>query len=474
MEGLEIFNHHLLEEIDDEIPQFEEFTNRALKCFMEYEPLDFVPLADMHWKWTDAMSDNKRVSIIAFRESMKSTMALVKASYLMMTTPNLRLMLASSNMTKAVRRLQWFDEFVQRYPRLRAMRDNSRWSSSQKIFTNGARISASAVGVAMEGERVHGAILDDILEEFPRFSDEKVIHWMTQVVVPFLLPKAWMWLLQTQKRLGDITDWVGENPAWISIRQPITDPEGNPVWEEYWDEERIEGRRTEMPKREFESEYMLNCLSDETAVVPFNTIQPCLEPQQSLDDVPKGWDVVMGVDLAVGMDVANDETAYCVVAFNRETKERKIVHLWSGRIQAEGFGWLSAQVDNLKSLAEQFNPRVIMVESNGYQRLVHNAAKETAGLPVQRHNTGSEKHHGSVGIPSIAFHMEQRRYQIPYDRDAQEKLQPLIRGLTGLTYGLNGKLMGHTPDTVISLWMCELAIQTLEKKDIFVTKWDYF
>ncbi len=441
---------------------------------MEFEPLDFVPLADMHWDWAKTMTENDRVSIVAFRESMKTTMAMVKVAYLMMTTPNLRIMLGSSNMTKAIRRLQWFDEFVNRYPRLKSLRDNHRWSSSQKFFTNGARISASAVGTAMEGERVHGVILDDILEEFPRFSDEKVIHWMTQVVVPFLLPKGWMWLLQTQKRVGDITDWVGKNPAWVNIRQPIVDDLGKPVWKEYWSEERIEGRRTEMPNREFESEYMLNCLSDETAVVPFQTIQPCLDSQGKLNEVPRGWDVVMGVDLAVGMDVKNDETAYCVVAFNRETKQRKIIHLWAGRVQAEGFGWLSAQVDNLKSLAEQFNPRVIMVESNGYQRLVHNAAKETAGLPVQRHNTGSEKHHSSVGIPSIAFHMEQHRYTIPYNPESQEKLEPLIRGLTSLTYGLSGKLVGHTPDSVISLWMCELAIQTLEKRDIAFTTWDSF
>ena len=115
-----------------------------------------------------------------------------------------------------------------------------------------------------------------------------------------------------------------------------------------------------------------------------------------------------------------------------------------------------------------------MVESNGFQRLVSNAAKETAGLPVQRHNTGSEKHHGSVGIPSIAFHMEQQRYTMPYNLDAQEKLKPLIKGLTSLTYGLSGKLIGHTPDTVIALWMCELAIQNLEKKDIFFTQWEGF
>jgi hypothetical protein len=43
-----------------------------------------------------------------------------------------------------------------------------------------------------------------------------------------------------------------------------------------------------------------------------------------------------------------------------------------------------------------------------------------------------------------------------------------------LTWNNNGKLEGHTADSVVSLWMCELAIQEIESKGIVFTSWDNF
>jgi len=464
-----------IEELETELYgkdiDFRTFCIQGLKNFMEYEPLDFVDLAPVHFDWIDAMNKHDRVAIIAFRESMKSTLALVHAAYKMVTVPNTRLMLGSSNMTKASRRLHWFDEFCQRNPRLRRMIDGNRWSSQVKFFKNGSRIMASAVAVAMEGERVHGAILDDVLEEFQRFSDANVIHWMTQVVVPFLLPNGWIWMLQTQKRPEDITDWVGTNPAWHRIRQPVVDENDKPVWPQYWSQERIDSRKREMPMREFESEYMLNCINDEAAVIPWNVLQRNIDSSATLEGYDNNWECVMGVDLAVGLDTANDETAYTLVAWNRDTKQRRLIHTWSGKVQGEGSGWLKAQVDNIVALNDEFRPRKIMIESNGFQRLVAHAASEVRGLPIAMHNTGSEKHHSAKGIPAIGYNMEQDRYLIPYP-DNNTHVKKLVQGLRRLTWGLNGKLDGHVSDSVISLWMCELAIREFERKRISVTSWD--
>ena len=46
------------------------------------------------------------------------------------------------------------------------------------------------------------------------------------------------------------------------------------------------------------------------------------------------WFVTMGVDLAVGMDSQNDETAYVIMAYNRVTQERKVLYCWSGKISS--------------------------------------------------------------------------------------------------------------------------------------------
>ena len=190
------------------------------------------------------------------------------------------------------------------------------------------------------------------------------------------------------------------------------------------------------------------------------------------------WDTYMGVDLAVGMDSKNDETAYVIIGFHKPTQERRVLYSWSGKVYAKGQGWLEAQVVSMKELANRFNPTKIMVESNGYQRLVVHAAADLAGLPVVGHNTGREKHRHDVGIPLIALKMEQEKYTIPWNKEATENSRPgtrkLVDGLSRLIYGKNGRLEGHTPDAVMALWMCELAIHEDHKRKLNYTKWDYF
>ena len=108
------------------------------------------------------------------------------------------------------------------------------------------------------------------------------------------------------------------------------------------------------------------------------------------------WYVVMGVDLAVGMDSVNDETAYVIVAYNRETEIRQVLYSWSGKMQAAGSGWLKGQVSKIRELAQRFNPDMVMVESNGYQRLVVHAAEEASAIPKFRTKNDRRSASGSA------------------------------------------------------------------------------
>ena len=234
-----------------------------------------------------------------------------------------------------------------------------------------------------------------------------------------------------------------------------------------------------MGSRAFESEYMLNPLAPESAVIPYEVLQRCLDENldMGLPDYTDEISVVMGVDLAVGMNSQNDETSYCIVAYNKKNEHRRILYSWTGKVMAQGSGWLETQVLKIRELAKRFNPDTIMIESNGYQRLVVHSASDLAGLPVEGHNTGREKHSHDVGIPGLALEFEKERYQIPWHKDIREASRPgprkLTDGLSRLVYGKNGRLEGHTPDAVMALWMCELAIKGMNKKGLAFVSWDY-
>ena len=484
IKGLEQFTQHLLAKglVQEEL-EFMDFANAVLTDFMRLEPSEYVPLGDMHQSWYDTINSDKRyVGIMCARGHLKTTFTLTYCAYMMSKYPNYKALYVSATLDQAIDKLEQFEELCKRSwrlaPLIKGKEDSGSWKKSQKYFNNESRIRAASTSKSLEGPHVHLIILDDILEEFPRMSDDRIIHFIKRVVMPMRLPEGKILLIGTQKRIGDATDWVRQSPDWAHVWHPALNKEGKPRWPEYWTMKRLEAERHSMGTRAFESEYLLNPLDPETAVIPWNVIEPCLDESLGFDKPIGDTDIVIGVDLAVGLDTTNDETAYTVVSYDRDTKVRQILYQWCGKVKAEGAGWLTSQVNNLVSLAEKHNPTMIMVEPNGFQRLVAHAAKDLASLPVQGHRTGSEKHHAQIGIPRIALALEQGKYIIPWDKSVNKSgpvgSRKLVEGLSRLMWGKNGRLDGHTSDAVISLWMCELAIQDIDKRGIRVTSWDNF
>ena len=484
IEGLEQFTQHLLAKglVQEEL-EFMDFANAVLTDFMRLEPSEYVPLGDMHQSWYDTINSDKRyVGIMCARGHLKTTFTLTYCAYMMSKYPNYKALYVSATLDQAIDKLEQFEELCKRSwrlaPLIKGKEDSGSWKKSQKYFNNESRIRAASTSKSLEGPHVHLIILDDILEEFPRMSDDRIIHFIKRVVMPMRLPEGKILLIGTQKRIGDATDWVRQSPDWAHVWHPALNKEGKPRWPEYWTVDRLEAERHSMGTRAFESEYLLNPLDPETAVIPWGVIEPCLDQSLGFDKPIGDTDIVIGVDLAVGLDTTNDETAYTVVSYDRDTKVRQILYQWCGKVKAEGAGWLTSQVNNLVSLAEKHNPTMIMVETNGFQRLVAHAAKDLASLPVQGHRTGSEKHHAQIGIPRIALALEQGKYIIPWDKSVNKSgpvgSRKLVEGLSRLMWGKNGRLDGHTSDAVISLWMCELAIQDIDKRGIRVTSWDNF
>ena len=462
-----------------------EFAESILQSYMDQEPTDFVPLGDMHREWEELFNKGTHTAIMCARGHLKTSWSLAVLAYHMATFKNFRALYISATLEQAWDKLEQFEELCKRSWRLegyvRSTDDRKAvWRKGAKYFNNGSRVHAASIGKALEGPHVHMIILDDVLQEFPNLSDEKVIHYIRRVVMPMRLPEAKMLLIGTQKRVGDATDWVEQNKMWDTVRHPALLNDDTPRWPEYWTYDRLMDEKETMGSRAFESEYMLNPLDPESAVIPYEILNACLDKGLEMGTAPanEDWDTYMGVDLAVGMDSKNDETAYVIMGYNKATQERRVLYSWSGKIYAKGQGWLEAQVVSMKELAERFNPTKIMVESNGYQRLVVHAAADLAGLPVVGHNTGREKHRHDVGIPLIALKMEQEKYAIPWNKEATEGSRPgtrkLVDGLSRLIYGKNGRLEGHTPDAVMALWMCELAIHEDHKRKLNYTKWDYF
>ena len=87
--------------------------------------------------------------------------------------------------------------------------------------------------------------------------------------MPMRLPEGQILVIGTQKRVGDATDWIRNSPDWSHVWHPALKEDGKPRWPEYWSLDRLMEEKETMGSRAFESEYMLNPLDPESAVIPY-------------------------------------------------------------------------------------------------------------------------------------------------------------------------------------------------------------
>ena len=247
IEGLDDFTQHLLSKglIEGGI-DFMDFVDEVLSDFMKPEPSNHVSLGDMHKEWWDKInSDYNFVGIICARGHLKTTFTLCYCAYMMHKYPNFRALYISATLDQAIDKMEQFEEICNRSWRLKGHikgpEDFGSWMKSAKYFRNGSRVRAASVGKALEGPHVHLVIMDDVLEEFARNSDTKVIHYIKRVVMPIRLPEGKILLIGTQKRIGDATDWIRQSSDWAHVWHPAFKEDGTPRWPEYWTLGRLVG-----------------------------------------------------------------------------------------------------------------------------------------------------------------------------------------------------------------------------------------
>ena len=177
-----------------------EFVDEVMSDYMEHEPGDYVPLGQMHRAWEENFQKGDYTAIICARGHLKTTWGLCVLAYFMHRQPNFRALYISATLEQAWDKLEQFEELCKRSWRLSnylAKTDDKRVTirKGAKYFNNGSRVHAASIGKALEGPHVHMIILDDVLQEFPNLTDEKVIHYVQRVVMPMRLPKSQMLLV---------------------------------------------------------------------------------------------------------------------------------------------------------------------------------------------------------------------------------------------------------------------------------------
>ena len=341
-----------------------------------------------------AAGEKKRVIInMAPRHSKSENASYLFPAWFLGKFPNKQVMQVSNTgelaegFGRKVRNLLDTDAYREIFPDVELRSDSKaagRWNTNH----NGIYFAAG-VGAALAGRGADLAIIDDPHTEAEALSAifnpgiyDRCYEWYTSGIRQRLQPGGSIVVVQTRWSLRDLTGQILEHAArngsvdqWEVIDFPAILPSGKPLWPEFWSIEELEAVKAEIPAGKWQSQYLQNPTSDETAIIKRDMWNTWKE-----DKPPKCNYTLMSFDCAFEAKQTADYSAMTLwgVWYNEEEMEESVILLDAWRDKLE-FPELKAKA--LELYTEHEPDSVIIEKKASGGPLIYELRK--MGIPVQ-------------------------------------------------------------------------------------------
>lgn len=213
----------------------------------------------------------------------------------------------------------------------------------------------------------------------------------------------------------DLYAILKEDPQWHVFEYPAIFPDGSILWDNRYNFEALKAKRITLGSMVFSREILVRPVSDATSIFPWSILETafvnmgniCLVENRASYPI-KLKKVAIGVDWALSANAAADYTEMCVGGVD----ELDQIHLLA-LVSLHGAGY-NEQIATLQRLNSNFSPEVILVETNGFQKVMAGLARESGLVNiVEEVTTASSKKDIYNGLPSLAVFFEQGKFKFP-------------------------------------------------------------
>lgn len=269
------------------------------------------------------------------------------------------------------------------------------------------RVLARSTGSQFRGLRSGAyrpdAIICDDLEndEFVRTPEQrtKTWEWFTKAVIPALDPANgaifvigtilhFDSLLQRLLKLAQ-AEGLYRWKIFRAIRK-----NGGPLWPDRFDLKQLDQIKRLIGSLAFNSEYLNIPIDEEARLYRPGWIKWYSGRELSYDKERRKWvwreedlEIYVGVDPAISESEAADYFAIVVLGVARKSKSLVVLYTFAGRMD------FPSQVQEIIRLDATWQPRMIGIERNAYQRaLPQQLMKESAKLTIKQLDNGTKKY----------------------------------------------------------------------------------
>ena len=454
------------ESMDDFIIQMDKEMCRKSFEYFFVDILGFL-FNTHHESWKNGLEESQYYCVKASRDHGKSVFFMTYALWLAAFNPNKHIMIFSHSLEQTLEHMRFIKSNIDRTDCLRDLIPEGRpWAKSYFEFSNGSRIMAKSVGGATRGFHPDVVVCDDILWGTSGTELQKTADWFYGVLLPVLHHSSKLMMVGTPFSYNDLYAELEQKETFRVETFPAINNEGVALWPERWNIEALEQRRLSMPAIQFSREYLCEPIHDVASMFPMDILEAARDNELTLIDRAETnyneegeadgvfGQHFIGHDPAISSDKNADFTAMTVMRQKPDEDFKEIVHV----VHERGMSSM-AQKRMMVMLNNKFNPELIELEGNNFQRMLEQEMREMAAdMPIRVFMTTRAKKESLFMSLLLAF--EQGHIKLPYgDERSQKYTHEVERQLNRFGMQKNGRLesVGVHDDLAMSLALANWA-----------------
>lgn len=325
----------------------------------------------------------------------------------------------------------------------------------------------------IRGNHLGACIVDDFFDKSALYSKEqrdKFKEVFYAEITNIVEPGGHLLVSGTPFHELDLYGDLKKDPKFTVFEYPGIFPNGTILAPDRFSFDYLMELRQSLGSIVFSREILVSPVSDKSSLFPYEFLSKSSIGMETIDFVDniesypfKMKRVVVGADFSISGGIGSDFVVYTVWGVDAMDNYH-LLHIW----RTKGVSH-NEMVSQLVSLDQRFKPNAIVPESNNFQRILANLAKERGLKNIKEFVTGTNKKDLYSGLPSLSAMFERGQIKIPSKTGSTMDMTQLIFSeFNSVTFNEDsGKLesvSGHD-DIPMSCW---LAINELrENKNVF-------
>jgi len=344
------------------------------------------------------------------------------------------------------------------------------WSKESLTCKNGAELTLSSFHSSNRGPHPGRITVDDFLDRSALYSKDardRFLEAFMAEVMNMIIPSGRVRVIGTPFHLEDLYHVLKKDDDWQAFEYPALFPDGSVLWPDRYDFDALMGKRKTFGNLIFSREFLVRPISDTISIFPYSILEVAFIGMDKMRLVnnrqsysTKFKKVVIGCDFALSATAAADYSVFAVMGIDH-TDCIHLLHIT--RLHGASH---NEQILRIQRLNSDFNPNIIVFETNGFQKIMLDLAKEAGMRNVMPFNTtGFKKKDAYSGVPSLAVMFERGEIKFPRgDEYSIETTNYICSEFNSMVFDEDsGKLEAASgkDDAVMAIFFAVLGMKTV-------------